>query len=41
MKIEVKALESRNELGASTDGELEMVQVNGKIINLGGRSRPF
>lgn len=41
MKIEIKVLESRNELGTPTNGELEMVQVNGKLINLGGRSRPF
>lgn len=41
MKIKVKVLESRNELGMQTDGELEMVRFNGGLINLGGRSLPF
>lgn len=42
MQIKVKQLESINEFGSPTDGELEMVRLdNGGLINRGGRSLPF
>lgn len=42
MKIRVIKLDSKNELGNPTDGELEMVRLdNGGLINRGGRSLPF
>lgn len=42
MKIKVSKLESKNELGNPTDGELEMVQLDtGGLINRGGKSLPF
>lgn len=41
MKIKVQEVESKSELRFKNDGKLEMVRVNGKLINLGGRSLPF
>lgn len=41
MKIKVTEVESKTELGSDAAGKLEMVRVDNKIINLGGRSLPF
>ena len=41
MQIKIIKLESVNELGTATDGELEMIRFNGGLINYGGRSLPF
>ena len=41
MKIRISQLESKDDLGIQTDGQLKMVRFNGGLINLGGRSLPF
>lgn len=42
MKIRVKELESVNELGFRTDGEIEIKKIlGGSLHNIGGRSIPF